>query len=91
MNDRPAPRISFVSLGCPKNQVDTEVMLGLVRARGHQLVDSAEDADTLVVNTCGFIDEAKEESIDTILELAQAKKSGPKAVTVPTDELPRSV
>ncbi|MCA9658650.1 MAG: 30S ribosomal protein S12 methylthiotransferase RimO [Myxococcales bacterium] len=71
-------KVYFVSLGCPKNQVDTEVMLGLVRARGHQLVDSAEDADTLVVNTCGFIDEAKEESIDTILELAQAKKSGPK-------------
>ena len=69
-------KVYFVSLGCPKNQVDTEVMLGLVRARGHVLVGSAEEADTLVVNTCGFIDDAKEESIDTILELAQVKKHG---------------
>ncbi|HFE46003.1 MAG TPA: 30S ribosomal protein S12 methylthiotransferase RimO, partial [Nannocystis exedens] len=69
-------KVYFVSLGCPKNQVDTEVMLGLVRARGHVLVGSAEEADTLVVNTCGFIDDAKEESIDTILELAQIKKQG---------------
>jgi len=73
----PAPhKVYFVSLGCPKNQVDTEVMLGLVRDRGHVLVDRAEDADTLVVNTCGFIEEAKEESIETILELAQVKASG---------------
>jgi ribosomal protein S12 methylthiotransferase len=66
-------KVYFVSLGCPKNQVDTEIMLGVVRDQGHQLVDSAEDADTLVVNTCGFIEEAKQESIETILELAQAK------------------
>lgn len=73
----PAPKkVYFVSLGCPKNQVDTEVMLGLVRDRGHVLVDTADEADTLVVNTCGFIEEAKEESIDTILELAQAKARG---------------
>ena len=69
-----APRkVYFVSLGCPKNQVDTEVMLGLVRDRGHELVDAPEAADTLVVNTCGFIDAAKEESIETILELARVK------------------
>lgn len=66
-------RVYFVSLGCPKNQVDTEVMLGVVRAGGHELVDAPELADTLVVNTCGFIDAAKEESIDTILELARVK------------------
>ncbi len=67
-------RVYFVSLGCPKNQVDTEVMLGVVRDGGHTLVDEAEDADMLVVNTCGFIDAAKEESIDTILELAEVKR-----------------
>lgn len=69
-----APRkVYFVSLGCPKNQVDTEIMLGLVRERGDRLVDDPEEADTLVVNTCGFIESAKEESIETVLELAQVK------------------
>jgi ribosomal protein S12 methylthiotransferase len=66
-------KVYFVSLGCPKNQVDTEVMLGLVRARGHELVDAPELADMLVVNTCGFIEQAKEESIETILELGRVK------------------
>jgi ribosomal protein S12 methylthiotransferase len=66
-------KVYFVSLGCPKNQVDTEVMLGVVRAGGHTLVDDPALADTLVVNTCGFIDAAKEESIETILELARVK------------------
>ena len=75
-------KVYFVSLGCPKNQVDTEVMLGVVRDRGHVLVDTAEEADTLVVNTCGFIEEAKKESIDTILELAQAKAQGKKRLVV---------
>ncbi len=73
----PAPdrhRVYFVSLGCPKNQVDTEVMLGLVREGGHELVDDPALADTLVVNTCGFIDDAKEESVDTILELGRVKQ-----------------
>ncbi len=68
-----AKKVYFVSLGCPKNQVDTEVMLGLVRAHGHVLVDAPELADMLVVNTCGFIEAAKEESIETILELARVK------------------
>ncbi len=71
-------KVYFVSLGCPKNQVDTEVMLGVVRDEGHELVDSPEHADVLVVNTCGFIEEAKQESIDTILQLAQVKvEAGP--------------
>ncbi len=77
MTDSPAPaprRVYFVSLGCPKNQVDTEVMLGLVRDGGHDLVDDPEQADTLVVNTCGFIEDAKEESIDTILALGRVKQ-----------------
>jgi ribosomal protein S12 methylthiotransferase len=68
-----ARRVYFVSLGCPKNQVDTEVMLGVVRDGGHAVVDSVDEADTLVVNTCGFIEAAKEESIEAILELAEAK------------------
>lgn len=69
-------KVYFVSLGCPKNQVDTEVMLGVVQREGHELVTSADDADTLVVNTCGFIEAAKEESVDTILELAEVKRRG---------------
>lgn len=78
-----ARRVYFVSLGCPKNQVDTEVMLGVVESDGHQLVDSADEADTLVVNTCGFIDAAKEESVETILELASIKReAGDKRLVV---------
>ena len=69
-------RIYFVSLGCPKNQVDTELMLGQVQAAGHALVDEPDGADVIVVNTCAFIDAAKEESIDTILEMAEYKKAG---------------
>lgn len=69
-------RIYFVSLGCPKNQVDTELMLGQVQAAGHSLVEAPEGADVIVVNTCAFIDAAKEESVDTILEMAEYKKSG---------------
>ena len=66
----------MVSLGCPKNLVDSEVMLGLAQQHGHQLTRDAADADVLVVNTCAFIDKAKQESIDTILEMAEHKKTG---------------
>ena len=69
-------KVGFVSLGCPKNLVDSEVMLGLARHAGHELTPDAADADVLVVNTCAFIDRAKQESIDTILEMAEYKKSG---------------
>ncbi|MBS6520832.1 MAG: 30S ribosomal protein S12 methylthiotransferase RimO [Clostridiales bacterium] len=68
--------ILFVSLGCDKNLVDTEVMLGLLASRGHQMVDSEEIADVIVINTCCFIHDAKEESIQTILEMAEYKKAG---------------
>ena len=68
--------ILFVSLGCDKNLVDTEVMLGLLAQKGHQMVDSEEMADAIVVNTCCFIHDAKEESIQTILEMAEYKKEG---------------
>jgi ribosomal protein S12 methylthiotransferase len=69
-------KIGFVSLGCPKNLVDSEVMMGLSQEGGHTLTPNPADADVLVVNTCAFIDSAKEESINTILELAQFKKTG---------------
>jgi ribosomal protein S12 methylthiotransferase len=75
-------RIYFVSLGCSKNQVDTELMLGQVAAAGHQLVQEAESADVIVVNTCAFIDAAKEESVDTILEMAEWKKKASKKLVV---------
>lgn len=68
--------ILFVSLGCDKNLVDTEVMLGLLASRGYQMVDDETKADIIVVNTCCFIHDAKEESIQSILEMAEYKKSG---------------
>jgi ribosomal protein S12 methylthiotransferase len=67
------PTVGFVSLGCPKNLVDSEVMMGLLHRGGAQLTPRAEDADILVVNTCSFIDSAKQESVDTILEMVQHK------------------
>jgi ribosomal protein S12 methylthiotransferase len=69
-------KIGMISLGCPKNLVDSEVMLGLAQQSGHQLTRDAADADVLVVNTCAFIDKAKQESIDAILEMAELKKTG---------------
>ena len=69
-------KIGMESLGCPKNLVDSEVMLGLAQQQGHELTRDAADADVLIVNTCAFIDKAKQESIDTILEMAEHKKSG---------------
>jgi len=66
----------MVSLGCPKNLVDSEVMLGLAQNAGHELTDHPASADVLIVNTCAFIDSAKQESIDAILEMAQHKKDG---------------
>ncbi|HEV3141782.1 MAG TPA: 30S ribosomal protein S12 methylthiotransferase RimO, partial [Vicinamibacterales bacterium] len=69
-------KIGLISLGCPKNLVDSEVMLGLAREAGHELTTDAASADVLVVNTCAFIDSAKQESIDTILEMAQHKNGG---------------
>jgi ribosomal protein S12 methylthiotransferase len=66
----------MATLGCPKNRVDSEVMLGTLGARGYTLVERPEDASVIVVNTCAFIGPAKQESVDTILELAEYKKSG---------------
>src|SRR4051812_40604207 len=75
----PAPRpktVHFVSLGCPKNRVDTEVMLGHTTGAGHSIVTDPAAADVIVVNTCGFIGEAKQESIDAILDMARFKEAG---------------
>jgi ribosomal protein S12 methylthiotransferase len=69
-------KVGFVSLGCPKNLVDTEVMMGQLAAHGHELTPRPEDAEAIVVNTCSFINPAKQESVDTILEMAGYKKSG---------------
>ena len=69
-------KIGFVSLGCPKNLVDGEVMLGMAQQAGHEITADANDAEVLVVNTCAFIDNAKEESVDAILEMAQLKRDG---------------
>jgi ribosomal protein S12 methylthiotransferase len=69
-------KVGFISLGCPKNLVDSEVMMGQLKANGYELTANASEADTLVVNTCGFIDSAKKESIDTILEAARLKSEG---------------
>ena len=69
-------KLGFVSLGCPKNLVDGEVMLGLAREAGHEITRDASSAEVIVVNTCAFIDTAKEESIDAILEMAELKRQG---------------
>jgi ribosomal protein S12 methylthiotransferase len=71
-----SPKIGFVSLGCPKNLVDSEVMMGLVARAGAELSPRAEDADVIVVNTCSFIESAQQESVNTILEMVGHKASG---------------
>ena len=70
----------MISLGCPKNLVDSEVMLGLAQQAGHELTREAAEADVLVVNTCAFIDEARKESVDTILELDASRGEGTRLV-----------
>src|SRR5580704_16636658 len=69
-------KIGLISLGCPKNLVDSEVMLGLARDAGHEITQDAAEAEVLIVNTCAFIDSAKRESVDAILEMAERKKDG---------------
>src|ERR1039458_3747677 len=69
-------KVGFVSLGCPKNLVDSEVMMGMLAQAGAQLTPSAEDADVIVVNTCSFIGSAQQESVDTILEMVRHKTGG---------------
>ena len=73
---RPVTKVGFISLGCPKNLIDSEVMMGILAQGGATITSDAETADVLVVNTCSFIDKAKQESVDTILEMARLKTSG---------------
>ena len=68
--------VGVISLGCAKNQVDTERMLGLLTAAGFEITNQPSEADVLIVNTCGFIESAKQESINAILEMAQYKQGG---------------
>src|SRR5580704_581541 len=69
-------KVGFVSLGCPKNLVDSEVMMGLVARSGAELTNRTDDADIIVVNTCSFIESAQQESVNAILEMAAHKTSG---------------
>ncbi len=75
-SQEPLKKVHFVSLGCPKNLVDTEIMAGSLMRDGYQVVGEAGDADTVIINTCGFIEASKQESIDKILEMAELKKGG---------------
>lgn len=74
--NNPNKKVHFISLGCPKNLVDSEIMAGTLMKDGYQVVGEAEDADTVVVNTCGFIEDSKQESIQRILEMGQLKEEG---------------
>jgi len=69
-------KVGFISLGCPKNLVDSEVMMGILAREGYELTPRADEAEVLVVNTCSFIEPAQKESIETILEMAEHKKFG---------------
>ena len=69
-------RVHLISLGCPKNRVDSEVMIGKLQSGPFELVDDADEADVIVVNTCSFIQPATEESIETVLTMAEKKKAG---------------
>ena len=69
-------KIFFVSLGCDKNLVDSEMMIGILADKGHTIIDDEKSADIIVVNTCCFILDAKEESIETILQMAELKETG---------------
>ncbi len=85
----PRGRVHLVSLGCPKNWVDSEVMLGYLQAGGYRPVGAPQEADLIVVNTCAFIQDAKEEALDTILEMARWKDPGPCRRLVVTGCLPQ--
>jgi ribosomal protein S12 methylthiotransferase len=77
-----APKVGFVSLGCPKNLVDSEVMMGMLAQAGAELVPAAQDADVIVVNTCSFIESAQQESVNTILEMARHKSGKARKLVV---------
>ena len=68
--------ISFVSLGCAKNLVDSEILIGGLKSENYNLVNNIDESNCIIINTCGFLDMAREESVDTILECAEYKKQG---------------
>ena len=76
MKTRPHTRVALITLGCSKNTVDSEILLRQLEANGLVLADDPNNADAVIINTCGFIDAAKEESIHTILTAAERKKQG---------------
>jgi ribosomal protein S12 methylthiotransferase len=76
INKSAKERVHFISLGCPKNLVDSEIMAGTLMQDGFEVVGEAEDADTVIVNTCGFIEDSKKESIQRILDMSQLKEQG---------------
>ena len=92
-------KIHLVSLGCPKNTVDSEWMLGLLQQAGHRMVPEADDADLVIVNTCGFIEPAKQESLDALMEALDLKKARPAVKVIAAgcltqryrEELPREI
>ena len=75
-------KVGFISLGCNKNLVDTEKVIGLFKNNGYEIVNNQEEAEIIVINTCGFIESAKQEAIDTILEMAEYKKKKCKFLIV---------
>ncbi|MCH2533168.1 MAG: 30S ribosomal protein S12 methylthiotransferase RimO [Bdellovibrionales bacterium] len=81
-NDNENKKVHFVSLGCPKNLVDTEIMLGSLTQEGYSVTDNADEADTVIVNTCGFIEDSKKESIQTIIEMGEKKNKNLKKLVV---------
>jgi ribosomal protein S12 methylthiotransferase len=86
--ERVVAKIGFISLGCPKNLIDSEVMIGLLQAQGHELITDPANADVLIINTCSFIADSKKESIDTILTAAQLKHTGKCKKLIVTGCLP---
>jgi len=84
ISENDIPKVHLVSLGCSRNKVDAEVMLGSLMEDGWEVTQSESDADAIVVNTCGFIESAKEESVDTILEMSEHKKNNPNLKLVVT-------
>ena len=82
-------KIGFISLGCAKNRVDSEIMMGLLKEQGHLIVDRLEYADMVIINTCGFLTEAKEEAIEQILRTARLKEKGLLQYLVATGCMPQ--
>ena len=69
-------KIGFISLGCTKNLVDTEMTIGLFKEHNYEIVNNVKEAEVIIINTCGFIESAKQEAIDTMLEMAEYKQTG---------------